>query len=151
MKGKTIGSAEIGACLHIDNGGKASIASYTSVNKPLKVEMHDKTEKIAHKRFRMVEEEVAEIDGDKFYNKHIWNVQENVNGDVRETERSDPDHEEYGEDPAPKDGRLDRLGVLKNFTDKISDRLDGHISTSTVLFVAIGMLATAALIFAVVG
>ena len=126
---KVLGYAEFGAYQHRDNGGKMNISAYTSVNKPLTIDGgHDETTKIAGRRYKIVEEEKAELNGSKFYEKEVWNVQE---GDEKETKGPTKgaakeydlpefdDEEEEGEEEEEKGPYSKGEAFLKNMVDNI--------------------------------
>lgn len=124
---KVLGYADFGAYMHRNEGGTMKIAAYTSVNKPLSVEAHDETTKIAQRRYKIVEEERAELDGNKFYQKDVWNVQEETGKDIKPTVQNNNKYVPTGEHscPAPintpmANGELTPLAVLKNFVDNIA-------------------------------
>lgn len=125
---KVLGVAHFGAYLHRDNGGKARIAAYTAVNKPLAVEAHDETTKIAERTYKIVEDERPELNGSTFYTKDIWNEQTGGDGDSRNSVTKSP----YGQDPTEKSGaegtEIPPWGkVLKNFVDNIAADVRNHV------------------------
>ena len=136
---KVIGSAEIGAYMHRNNGGKVNISSYTSVNKKLTTDTADETTRIAHKRFEIIEKEVPELDGNKFYSKDIWNEQTDMGGQTG-TYPGRNNNSSYEQPEEAKQG-LSPLQVLKNFVDNIAADVRQH----TWLIVAIGVIAALAL------
>lgn len=144
-KEEVLGYAEFGAYMHRDNGGKARIAAYTSVNKPLSVEAHDETTKIASRRYKIIEEERAELNGNTFYTKDVWNEQEGSSG----TPMSGSNYTEAPnttQTPNANADGLTPLQVLKNFVDNIAADVRQH----TWLIVAIGCVAAAALVVALI-
>ena len=140
-----LGYAEFGAYMHRDNGGKARIAAYTSVNKPLSVEAHNETTKIASKRYKIIEEERAELNGNTFYSKDIWNEQEGSSGTPASRSSHNDVPTNTGNGTTPNADGLTPLQVLKNFVDNIAADVRQH----TWLLVAIGCIAAAALVLAI--
>lgn len=125
-KNETLGYAEFGAYLHRDNGGKASIKAYTSTNKPHQVDSHDETTRIAGRRYKIVEEELRELNGNKFYEKNIDNIQEELNNFKGQTSSSKPyndydDEEEEKENKNrdPESGLTHKTATLKNMIDNV--------------------------------
>ena len=115
---KVLGYAKFGAFMHRDNGGKMKISAYTAVNKPLSVDVADETTKIAERTYKIVEEEHPELNGNKFYEKTVWNEQTG-SGDVTQskntTDAPGSNHENNNDDSG-----LSPLKVLKNFVDNIA-------------------------------
>lgn len=154
-KGKTneeiLGYAEFGAYLHRDNGGKARIAAYTSVNKPLSVEAHDETTKIAARRYKIIEEERAELQDNKFYTKDIWNEQEGSGNPQSASYSNSQDapnnnvNTGNGTTGTNTDG-LTPLQVLKNFVDNIAADVRQH----NWMLLAIGIVAAVGLVVALI-
>jgi hypothetical protein len=148
---KTIGTAEVGAYLHVNNGGTAKIKAYHSTNKPVKVDAADLTKRIAHKRYRLVEEEIAEAKSDCFYEKEFENVQEEAGKPEVNSGYKEDDYEPQVPMP-PKNGEPGPLQVLKNFVDNIAadvrnlrsdfgqDRTAQWIMIAAALAVGIGAL-----------
>lgn len=148
---EVLGYCEFGAYLHRDNGGKAKVAAYTSVNKPLSVEAHDETTKIASRRYKIIEEERAELDGNKFYSKDIWNEQEGSGKTTTEpssqrTEYSDPeDKQEQKQNGSPlsKEGHF-----LKNMVDNLWADMRQLRGTALMLSIGALVVAVAAIVIA---
>jgi hypothetical protein len=113
---KILGYAKFGAFMHRDNGGKMKISAYTAVNKPLAVDVADETTRIAERTYKIVEEERPELNGNKFYEKEVWNEQSG-SGDATQTKNVTDAPE--GNTPNNGDG-LSPLKVLKNFVDNIA-------------------------------
>ena len=128
MKNKVIGYTEVATHLHRDNGGKVCIKSKTSVNKPLHADTgHADTQKVSHIRVKVMEEEVPELNGDKFYQKDLISIQESVmNADTKNESKKlyandflndddDEDEEQPNSNsPISKEGHF-----LKNMIDNI--------------------------------
>ena len=136
-KGKeVVGYAKFGAYLHRDNGGKARIAAYTSVNQPLRVEAHDETTRIAERTYKIVEEENAKLDGSTFYTKDVWNEQSGTAGETLEDGVSLPG-------ATPNEGipgeNLSPLQVLKNFVDNIA--ADNRLQWIAIVGIAVVLVA----------
>lgn len=138
--GTRVGFAEVGAYLHRDNGGKASIKAYTSVNKPHTVDAHEETTRIAAKRYEIHEVELPKLNGEKFYEKDFWNEQHNVGGETHETQDNTPT--EGNEDPEKEEkGDVGPHQFLKNMIDNIDKRLNTDISSKNNIAIAIGVCA----------
>jgi len=128
MKNKVIGYTEVATHLHRDNGRKVCIKSKTSVNKPLHADTgHADTQKVSHIRVKVMEEEVPELNGDKFYQKDLVSIQESVmNAEPKNESKkvyandylNDSDDED--EEQPTKTKGLTALQVLKNFVDNIA-------------------------------
>jgi hypothetical protein len=149
MSEKVLGYAEFGAHMHRDNGGKMKIVASTSVNKPLSIDGgHDETSKIAFRRYKIVEEEKAQLNGSTFYEKEVWNEQEGGEKASKTSSRKeeDVDEPETVEGSEGSRGGPSGLAVLKNFVDNLAADVRQH----TVLILAVGMVAIAALAIAVV-
>lgn len=156
VNGKVLGYADFGAFMHRDDGGKMKVAAYTSVNKPLNIEAHDETQRIAQRRYKIVEQERAELDGNKFYQKDVWNEQEDAG--KRDTAANNPtdgfhDVNDFAQTTKPSSPAGDSpsaLQVLKNFVDNLA--ADFRTDRTTFFWVAVFsmMLAVLALIMAIV-
>jgi hypothetical protein len=114
---KVLGYAKFGAFMHRDNGGKMKISAYTAVNKPLTVDGADETTRIAERTYKIVEEERPELNGNKFYEKEVWNEQSG-SGDVTQTKNTT--NVDEGNTPNNNGDGLSPLKVLKNFVDNIA-------------------------------
>ena len=126
MKNKVIGYTEVATHLHRDNGGKVCIKSKTSVNKPLHADTgHADTQKVSHIRVKVMEEEVPELNGDKFYQKDLVSIQESVmnaepKNESKKVYANDFLNEDEDEDQPTKTKDLTGLQVLKNFVDNLA-------------------------------
>ena len=143
-KEKVLGTADFGAFMHRDDGGRMKIAAYTSVNKPLSVEAHDETVKIASRRYKIVEEEKAELNGNKFYEKDVWNIQEGgsekpsgekVSEHFRDVDEVAPEPKAYPEQHS--------TATLKNMIDNI---LADNRVKNILLFIVLAIAVTALLL-----
>jgi hypothetical protein len=152
-KGEKIGFAEFGAFLHRNDGGKVNISAYTSVNEPLKVLASADTQRIAHRRFNIFEEEVAALDGRRFYSKDVWTDQEEASkpSSGQNTPESSPYTGPQGA------GGTDKVDYLKNMHDQLDNRETAHDlgnkSTTNAIWitvVAVAIIAAVALVIAVV-
>lgn len=115
---KVLGYAKFGAFMHRDNGGKMKISAYTAVNKPLSVDVADETTRIAERTYKIVEEERPELNGNKFYEKEVWNEQ---SGSSDSTQYKNTTDAPQGNTPGNENGsELTPLKVLKNFVDNIA-------------------------------
>lgn len=149
-KEEVLGYADFGAYMHRDNGGKMKVAAYTSVNKPLKIDgNHDETTKIASRRYKIVEEERAELNGAKFYEKDVWNVQEGGESPVKGNNKYS--EKEYDEEPpqAQQSSGHDKFSVLKNFVDNIAADVREHKSMIIPLMIGTAIVAVGGLVIAV--
>jgi len=131
---KTIGTAEVGAYMHVDDGGKAKIKAYHSTNRPVKVDAAKLTKRIAHKRYRLVEEEIAEAKSDCFYEKEFQNFQEEAGKPEVNNGANEEDYDD-GDAPERENGNLTPLKVLKNFVDNLASgvrNLETRVSNDSI-------------------
>lgn len=143
-KEKVLGFAKFGAFMHRDNGGRMKIAAYSSVNKDLAIEGdHDETTKIASRTYKIVEEENAVLNGNKFYSKDVWNEQSGE-GDVK----SYTDPERYADiapPTAPNKEGLTPLQVLKNFVDNLAADFRQDRTAQWIVIVGLAVLVGVAI------
>lgn len=139
---KVLGYAKFGAFMHRNNGGKMNISAYTAVNKPLQVDAADETTRIAERTYKIVEEETPELNGNKFYEKNVWNEQTG-SGDQGQYKSTSPAGTPANGEQPNKDG-LTPLQVLKNFVDNIAaDNRTQWIAIAAGLILAAAGLAIA--------
>lgn len=146
MSKKVIGSAEFGAFMHRNNGGKVNISAYTAVNKPLKVDAADETECIARRKYSIVEDERPELEGNKFYSKSVWNEQ-TESGKKDYSDKTPVGNREYydnEQEEKPDNKELTPLQVLKNFVDKIQDQIIQMKTEKAIMWVMLVLLGAVA-------
>jgi hypothetical protein len=122
--------ATVGAFLHRDNGGKASVRAYTSVNEELKVDASDEVQKIGDVKVEFRVTENNNLNGSKIYQKDISTVQIPGNTNTQSTTATGSSDPLYNETPV-SDG-LSPLKVLKNFVDHIKEE-------QTMMWVVVGV------------
>lgn len=145
--GKVLGYAKFGAFMHRDNGGKMKVSAYTSVNKPLTVDSADETTRIAERTYKIVEEERPVLNGNKFYEKEVWNEQSG-HGDVQGTKPAGTN--EVGGDPSVSEGKdgLSPLKVLKNFVDNLAEDVRSDRGFARWGLVIVAVVAASAFVIA---
>jgi len=140
--GKLIGSAEFGVFEKRNNGtGEVEYEAISTVNKGLKINPSDEVRTIARKRIEVREVENQDLDGDTFYKKNVKTKQ--LEGDSDSGSNSHKGS--YRDEPESND-KPSSLQVLKNFVDKINDRVTGHDNWLIALALILGATLIIALI-----
>ena len=142
---EVLGYAKFGAFMHRDNGGKMKVSAYTSVNKPLIIDSADETTRIAERTYKIVEEERPELNGNKFYEKEVWNEQSgsgDVAGPTGHGSSTPGENSENGDGLSP-------LKVLKNFVDNLAADVRADRGFARWGLLLIGLVSVAALVIAV--
>jgi hypothetical protein len=148
-KREVIGFAEFGAYEKRNNGsGEVEYEAVSSVNKKLKIEPSDEVRQIVKKRFEITEVEEKDIDGDTFYKKNVKAKQtDSGDSDVgtksSSSGRSGGAPSNYGSDPSEQSNSNEPSGlfVLKNFVDKVNDRVGVHDIMLWITMACIGIIA----------
>lgn len=114
--------AKVGMFLH-ENAGKATTKVYTSINEGLKVDAAEKTRKVGEVTVEMHVKEDRSVKDNQIYQKDIWAEQKNSMGDPS----NDGNNTSLtGDSPVDPSQGLTPLQVLKNFVDRINDRVTKH-------------------------
>jgi hypothetical protein len=138
--------AMCGSFLHENNGGRASVKTYTSVNEPLKIDAADSTKKIGSIKVSMHVEEDKSVyssgNQGQIYEKNI-SIKQTSDAPISGTTNVEGSEQPYNQqttDTTTPNG----LQVLKNFVDELSANQRLIIGSIFVLAVLVG----AAFVFA---
>ena len=107
--------AKVGMFLH-ENGGKAKIKTYTSINENLKVDSADRTRKVGEVTVEMHVREDKSVIGNQIYEKNVDSVQVTGSGDPS-NETSTSAESPFGDTPVGDDFKR----WTKNIIDKLID------------------------------
>lgn len=151
--GKTVDEpvsyTEIATYRH-QNPGKVSIETVSSVNEP--VHPSKGSQEITQVSKVRVETHVKEwkgVSNEKVYQKDYETIQTSMDSGNIPSSSFNKTYDNP-EQPEKKGSEPSALAVVKNFLDQVDNRLKDHQTLSTVLFVALGMVAVAALVLAII-